>query len=229
MVTEDEGDGKKIVKTISESLEASESRTLVVRKDGEGITRVDHTGFEGKRVEARQEDDGTVSYSGDGSPPQGEQRTDEACRTLVHKLNSEGGNWKDPQEGDPDSHSDCLATHASDSDSKLSIQVVQAITRDSFWEEWASLDEYEEVEVDPGDVADELLASIRHKKEHVPEGARSDLVLALNAVRVAGPALQPVVEAFHSQHGDEVRRIGFKQVWLVGMNESLVWRLDVQR
>ena len=56
--------------------------------------------------------------------------------------------------------------------------------------------------------------------------ARPDEVLALNAIRTPWAVSRPVVESFRQRHGEAARRLGFKEVWVVGWSEAMTERLD---
>lgn len=228
-MTDDSDDGRPTkIKGIHESIEASESHTLVVREDERGVVRVSHTSSAGDSVEADAKGGGSVAARVKGDPPEGEELTLAACRILVRSLNSQGGDWSDPYEGEEASHSDCVACKESNPDRELHIQVVQAIIESDLWEHWAEEGGYDHSAASPNAVAGRLTEAIEKKVERIPEGARDDLILALNALRTPGASLEPVVEEFRGQYADEVGALGFDQVWLVGLNDSLVWRLDVR-
>lgn len=228
-VTENsENDRPTKIKRIRETIEVSESHTLVVSEDQRGTIRVSHTSFEGNSIEADAEDDGSVTAQVEGTPPQGEELTLNACRVLVRTLNGEGAEWSEPQEGEEGSHSDCVACSKTDPDRELHIQVVQAIIEEGLWESWGKRGRYDQTSTSPAAVSEKLTQAIEKKVGRIPGDARGNVVLALNALRTPGASLEPVVEEFRSQYAGEVRALGFRQVWLVGLNDSLVWRLDAQ-
>lgn len=55
--------------------------------------------------------------------------------------------------------------------------------------------------------------------------AQPDEVLALNAIRTPWAVSRFVVETFR---GERARRLGFKEVWVVGWSETLTDRLGTQ-
>jgi hypothetical protein len=65
-----------------------------------------------------------------------------------------------------------------------------------------------------------------HKSDKLSVRQRAQLVLALDADRLPALALEPVVREFRSRHGPWSAAQGFQQVWLVGPEARLTWRLD---
>lgn len=57
------------------------------------------TARQGRTANADKHNDGSMSYSLDGSSPQGEEDTVNACNVLIKALNLRGGSWEDPIEG----------------------------------------------------------------------------------------------------------------------------------
>ena len=69
---------------------------------------------------------------------------------------------------------------------------------------------------------DRLWKRVWEKRLH----AQRDEVLALNAIRTPWAVSRFVVETFRQRYGEQARRLGFKEMWVVGWSETLTERLD---
>jgi hypothetical protein len=83
-------------------------------------------------------------------------------------------------------------------------------------------DERDEEKKTGQETVEALLVAIIEKKPSRPEA-----VLAINAVRTPWFIQTPVVEAFRRRYGQDARQAGFREIWVVGPNETLTERLDI--
>lgn len=180
----------------------------------------------GKAASADQRDDGLIDFSFIGMPPQNEEDSLTACRTLVLAFNLAGDDWDPPCEGSGD-EVDCWALSKARRD-RLEIQVVRALCEEDFWRA-AGLDlRVEKLSVKPSELAAQLRRAVELKtdKRPIPPAQRTTLTLALDARRTPALAFDAVVKAFKAHHGAWAASHGFASIWLVGPTPQLCWRLD---
>jgi hypothetical protein len=180
----------------------------------------------GRAASATLREDGSYSYSLTGPSPQGEEDTGAVCEILVRKLNSAGGDWKEPtgsQAGD-----DGEAVDRQDAKRILRIQVVRAIVDQELWQKCARARKIEGAGVSKEELARQMKAAIEAKADvrKIPVACRRGLVLALDANRLPVLGFDTVVEEFRSRFGGWTRALGFDSVWLVGPDAALTRRLD---
>lgn len=181
---------------------------------------------DGLSSSASRSDKGLISYSVSGNSPQGEELLIEVCRRLVNKLNLDGANWQQPTKGT--GVIDCEAADA-DAGERLQIQVVRAITDQSFWQKLSSEGQIDRSNLAPAKLASDIKTAIDKKvtgRKMVTPSARPGLLLALDATFPAGIAFKGVVEEFQKEHSEWASRLGFEAIWLVGPDIELIWRLD---
>ena len=96
------------------------------------------------------------------------------------------------------------------------------------WRELNLQGKFENRESREEDLAKLLKEAISKKaKDHkIPQSIRKSLVLALDANRLPIMGFTDVIEKYHVLYEDWTKEQGFKEVWLVGPNDSLVKRLD---
>ena len=160
-----------------------------------------------------------------GVPSHHEDGTMDTCRALVRRLNLDGGKWGEVKEikacvgGGVDGE----ARDALDQSNRLGVHVVRADVDQDFW---TQLDRDASATLLTS-VIEEALPRIWQAVLKKKKFASSGEVLALNALRVPWAALPSVVAAFRERYGQEARRIGFKEVWVVGWNGGAITeRLD---
>jgi hypothetical protein len=174
---------------------------------------------------AMLDDLASVKMSLVGSSPQGEDDTWPACQVLKERLNASGGNWDRLIHGrEP---ADCVLVDALEPKKTLEVQVVRAISSQDLWRR-LNVTGSVQLSLTSSEVAAEIQSAIRAKAfdERIPRSLRSGLVLALDATRLPGLALDQVVSELRATSQDWVRSHGFAGVWLVGPVPRLVWRLD---
>ena len=181
---------------------------------------------EGRAAAADINDDGTHYYSIKGTSPQGEEDTLPTCRQLIMALNKIGGSWTEPRLGE--GVEDCVATNRNDTSDRISIQVIRAIVSDELWRELNLEGKFEDRESREKDLAKLLKEAIAKKANDrkIPKSIRTSLVLALDANRLPIMGFTGVIEKYHDLYEDWTKNQGFKEVWLVGPDNSLVKRLD---
>jgi hypothetical protein len=170
----------------------------------------------------------TISYALTGKSPQGETDTLRACQILIRHLNNKGGDWNNPisvNEG----LVDCEATDRKSQKHKLCFQVVRADVDPKLWK---SLNNYGKVATAQNTEAlvETIKSAITSKanERKIPKISRKGVTLTLDANKLPALSFDSVIEAFGSQWGAWASKLGFESIWLVGPNESLTWRLDIQ-
>jgi hypothetical protein len=162
--------------------------------------------------------------SATGIPSHNEDLTLETCRVLVRRLNQDGATWGEPQElpGHTGQGVDVKAPDPRSPDCWLQMQVIRAETSGEFWESLARMKRSDLPSSTTTEAARRIWTAIERKRLH----AYHDVVLVLNAMRTPWLALPSITAVFPHVHGQDVRGIGFKAVWIVGASEAFVARLD---
>jgi hypothetical protein len=164
--------------------------------------------------------DQSISLQLDGRPPQNEEDTERVCHTLATAMSQAGERFTATATGDRDVDGELK------SDKRvLAVQVVRALSAVGFWRELSTKAHIKQ-RLALADTADVLKDAIERKAKKLPPAQRGKLVLALDADRIPALGLQPVAEAFSAAFGKWTRDTGFAEVWLVGPDQRLTWRLD---
>lgn len=178
------------------------------------------SGRHGSTRHGNFEADDTISLLLEGKPPRNEEDTARVSDTLAAAMSRDG------------EHFTAVVTTEQDVDAELRgasrvlpVQMVKALSEMQFWRRLAvalrisrRLSLPEAVEM--------LAKAVEHKASTLPVAQRQRLVLALDADRLPALALEPVVAEFRASHGASLKNAGFLQVWLVGPDARLTWRLD---
>lgn len=182
---------------------------------------------DGRITSADQTDDGTFTFSIQGTSPQGEQDTLHTCKLLIAAMNIAGGDWSYPKSGE--GVDDCVVTNKSSPNRKLTIQVTRAIPDQNLWEQLSHHESYSEINISCDQLVNHLLEAIMKKANdrEIPVSSRQGLTLALDATRLPVLGFDDVIQEFRSQYGGWAHSLGFESVWLVGPQPPLVWRLDL--
>jgi len=169
--------------------------------------------------------DGTMTRATTtGGPSKNEDGSLATGRILARRQNQDGATWGDGYEVKAriGGGVDCEAKDTDDPSRLLKIQITRAESDGAFW---TRLGQEGLAELPPSTV-DEVVArvwkAISKKRLH----AHPDEVLALNAIRTPWAVSRPVIDTFRQRHGEAARRLGFKEVWVVGWSEAMTERLD---
>jgi len=213
---------------IHENIRVSDHFGFLAERNGK-IVGFRESEREGRTAAADINDDGTPFYSITGTSPQGEEDTLSTCRNLILALNKTGANWNEPNLGD--GVEDCIAANRNDPSKRISIQVVRAVVDDDLWKRLNLEGKYEDEESREEDLAKLLKKAIAKKaNDHkIPTSIRRSLVLALDANRLPILSFTGVIEKYHDLYEEWTKKQGFREVWVVGPNDSLVKRLDTSK
>jgi hypothetical protein len=198
---------------------------LLVRASGQDSDGVRVSDSRGWTAAGDVEAGATSVASATGIPSENEHLTFETCAILVQRLNLDGGTWADPVQLDNRTGAgvDCEARDTRDPRHPLRVQVIRAEVDPTFW---MRLRREGHAELPPS-TAEEAAHRIWTAIERKRLRAQRDVVLVLNAIRTPWLALRPIVVAFRRQYGPDTQGIGFKEIWIVGANETFTERLDV--
>jgi len=193
---------------------------------GRGTDRsiFDSVGTDGRSTLAEMHGE-VVGYSARGPGDKGEEGSLDVCRALVTRLNRDGASWAAPRDisagvRSPHPDADCLAQDGAE---QLLIQV----TRPPDQPFWASLNRRQYAAgVANVEAAARTLRSAVECKMIIPSAQRPRLTLALNAQRMPSHAFPSVIRAFRAEHGSWAMSLGFAGIWVVGLSDKLVARLD---
>lgn len=209
--------------SITESISVSTQAKAAVYVGSTGVAYTESL-LNGRAAHASLNDaTGVISHGFVGNPAQHEEGTLLTCQTLVAVLNQQGGDWSAPVVVE-EPHVDAVCASLRGGVDNLRIQVVRAQTKKAFWKA-ASRHGGNSAAGNDAQLADELAQSIQFKADRIPFDDRKKIVLALNALDLAGYALGDVAKMFRTHHGRWARSIGFMQIWLVGPVHALTHRL----
>lgn len=185
------------------------------------------TARQGRTANADKHNDDSMSFSLDGSSPQGEEDTVNACKVLIRALNLRGETWEDPIEGQ--GIADCIAMDSQQPHRSIIIQVVRAISNPELWKELTQSGHIGDSNVAAGKLAEDLRTSIdlKARADSIPRVSRNDVTLALDATRLPVLAFENVIEEFRASNSSWARKLGFSAIWLVGPTEQMTHRLDL--
>jgi hypothetical protein len=175
----------------------------------------------GLQSAAQADDQGNITLMATGPGPRNEDDALEICARLVRTLNKTDGDWSVPVQSKQDI--DGYSTNSASN--KLQIQVVRASNDNGLWQAVNEAGSAKIVYTAPT-AAREMIDVILKKSRKYPVKQKRQLSLVLDAARTPIHTLQPVIDAFRTQHLQECQEAGFAQVWVVGSQDILVERLD---
>ena len=171
---------------------------------------------------------GLVTFQIAGSSPRGEEGALAACQRLIHHINLESNLWEAPTEVVGIQHIDAVSLGVGkNSGSKLTIQVVRALTDPAFWKSLGR-NGSASISVTVPEAAEYPKDAILFKVDKIPSAVCSSLTLALDATDVPALSFHPVIEAFNQKHGNWVDAQGFASIWVIGPEHEMVSRLDAK-
>jgi hypothetical protein len=143
-------------------------------------------------------------------------------------MNQIGDTWNEPtKEPEENSDVDCAATDATDKHKKLHIQVVKAIVDGKWWRA-LSISQTNAKSAHAEELATIILQAVQKKVDRTSLGQRSNLVLAIDANRLAGMTFDSVINCAREKHGTYLAALGFRSIWIVGPSVSRTHQLDVE-
>ena len=169
---------------------------------------------------------GVVQDTVCGKMHQGEDNAEIVARTLIARLNQDkrGIPWGEPQLSEDEHWVDWVAWNGAQ---PLKIQITRVGSTPFFHElSQSQLATTSSTDEKAADRLKEAIEAKRRKMEKLSSAQRGELTLALDAVAFLTHTFDPVVHAFHRQHGAWARQIGFKEIWIVGLSPSTTHRLD---
>jgi hypothetical protein len=171
--------------------------------------------------------DSRLTSSLTARPRPGETANAEVCKILIARLNQDGGTWSrcDCGKRKRVDEVDCTAFNADGKE--LKMQITRAAQDKTLWTpsgEFCGKDRDQSV----NDAVEELRSAIK-EKSRLPAVQKADLVLVLDAIETPGHVMDQIVNSFRKNYGTWLKALKFKQVWIVGPNESLTYRLDEMR
>jgi hypothetical protein len=194
---------------------------LAVRVKGPGRDGIRTSDSRGWTAAADITDGRLELASASGIKSEGEHLTLDTTEIVVRRKNLDGSTWGKPKQLPQNDGDDC---EAPDSRGRryppLRVRVSRPKMPPGFWK-GITLGS----NVPPGpaqEAARALWDAVERERPAKPVKA----VLAINAIRTPWLALPPIVETFRQQYGQEARRLGFQEVWVVGWSEAFTERLD---
>jgi hypothetical protein len=171
---------------------------------------------------ARLTDKADITLTATGPSPRNEEDALEICGRFVRVLNSAGDDWSAPAEGEHDI--DAYSVNATGE--KLEMQVVRASNNGNLWQELNEAGSAK-VNFDASKAAGELMDAIRKKSAKYSSVQKKVMTLVLDAGRTPSHTFRNVFDAFRNEYLEESQKAGFRDVWAVGPNDSIVVRLDM--
>jgi hypothetical protein len=216
------GSGAKAIRAGLESSLSFDARSIAHgRAEAEGVTdeAVRISGPRDREAAGDIKSGASTTQDISGRAPRGEEGRLETAILLVQKLCQLGEVWNQPYEVDI-SDIDCQSVGE---DGLLDIQVVRPAMSDM----WKTLSRtgHSSQAATVDELADVIL-EVARKKARLPPDQLGNLVLAIDARDTPVFAMAGTVDGFRGRHINEVARLGFRSVWVVGPTVDFVARLD---
>ncbi len=194
-----------------------------------GITAIREMDSRGKTLDSDFNEEG-VKHRAKATGQHGETGVLDTCKELIKKMNSEGSNWGEPEDlskkgGKHEQGIDCVAEDTTNSEIKLQMQVTRAITDQDYWKD-LSPKRGVEIETTYEQCANELFDTIMKKAKSMTPDIRKDITMVLDASIAQYLGHEAVVSKFQELYGTKIQALRFKEVWVVGHDEDLTYRLD---
>ncbi len=197
-----------------------ETEWLRENKEGQVLGYGD-SGRHGTTRHGNMDGDDEISLEITGRPPQNEEDTARVCELLATVKSSDGVRFRAVEQSDRDVDGELH----SDTDEVQEIQVVRAWSESDLWRT-LSIESHAQRSLTISEAIELLRVAIDNKRNRLPVAQRRKLILALDAGRLPGLALEPVVAALLAGDRSGILSAEFAEIWLVGPNERLTWRLD---
>lgn len=195
----------------------------VTKEDEDKVVGFGFADSNGTELIADISDNKSVSYKHIGTSPQGEETTLNACKILIKILNEEGGDWIEPTNS-TEGGVDCISSCRNDKNRQLRVQVVRANIEQKYWMTLNKLKNVTDVKT-----YEEISNNIKHaidlKIAKIPYNIRKRLVLILDATVLPESCMNGVIEHFRDNLKDYISSIDFEQVWLVGPNAKMTYKI----
>ena len=156
--------------------------------------------------------DGALRWSVLSRPPQGEAGTAHAARALVEYLNRRGQGWNLPTP--PSGRESGVDQVATGPLGELRMQVTRVPTDEAYYRRLGHQG-HVAASSTIGELAEDLIAGIRHKAHRGQESLNVDRTLVLDAESSIAHGLLQVLDEFDMQYHAEAAAAGFREIWLV--------------
>jgi len=156
--------------------------------------------------------EGRLRWSVGARPPQGEEGATYPAIVLVAYLNRRGQDWSDPElPSGPESGVDFVARGPL---GELRMQVTRVPTGEGYYR---SLGKFGRAGAESSiqELADELMAAIRHKAQPGREALNEGITLLLDAQHSLAHGFVHVLDEFDVRHQADAVACGFREIWLV--------------
>ena len=155
---------------------------------------------------------GTLRWSVQARPPQGEEGANYPPLVLVAYLNRRGQGWSDPKvPAGPEAGVDYIAHGPL---GELRMQVTRVPTDPQYYRDLGKVG-HTEADSTFQDLADDLIAAIRHKAPAGQEAVNKGIILLLDAHHSPAHGFRQVLEDFDTRYQSEASATGFREIWLV--------------
>ncbi|MEM4721763.1 MAG: hypothetical protein QXT73_06875 [Candidatus Methanomethylicaceae archaeon] len=195
---------------------------LVARKispDGSDAIRV--ADDQRQSVTADLTSGGAARYEVAGKSSQNEEGTLYVCQILAHRLRDDRIVRGVQKATGPERGVDCeILTNTE----ILQVQITRPATPDF----WKTLNTNAEAKrsISLTDAAADVVAVVKAKAQKTSFNDRAQIILALDATETAVHAMPSVVRVICEQYSNDIAKLGFKAVWIVGPTSELTFRID---
>lgn len=156
--------------------------------------------------------EGTLRWSIQARPPQGEAGAKYPAIVLIDYLNRRGHSWSAPES--PRGLEFGIDYVARGPLGELKMQVTRVPTDEEYYRNLGKVG-YVSAESTIQDLADDLMAAIRHKSPLGREALNEGITLLLDAQYNPAYGFVQVLDDFDVRHQAEAIASGFREIWLV--------------
>jgi hypothetical protein len=143
------------------------------------------------------------------------------CKVLVEALNEASRAIYVLSDHPPMGDDDCRLLRGEE---RLSVQVTRAHRAEAVWKDVA-LAGTATIASDIDSLVDELIEVIREKARRASVAQRATQMLALDASDATWFILSATIDRFRVKYGEELKRLSYASIWIVGPSPSRTFRL----
>jgi hypothetical protein len=219
----DEGDTKSQNISVSDTV-CVRSALVATKHSGGREAGIRYSDSDGHAASADLDPDGSAIVGVQGVVPSGEAYELPTAQIFVEYQRGLGGHLEEPHKFEgAECGIDCIAENKDNRSEPLHMQITNAFPDTAYWKKQKHSIERDFREL-PVDKRVSHLWEALDKKRH---RHRKDTILLLSAWLSLAHATTEVVKRFRAVYGREARLVGFKEVWVVGVNTSHTFRLDI--
>jgi hypothetical protein len=206
--------------------------SLIVRKISSDPTSTEAIRIvksDGMNINADSNPDGSSTLFIQGTPRQGEEGIRAICGLFIEKLNQLGQNWSNITVtanvgSKSETGIDCKAFN--DENETLEIQVVRALSNPEIYRQLALTRKASQSYNQAFDNAKIIMSTINKKCGRISQRDRISITLVLDSTETPTLVFKDTIRFFRKKYGAEAKKLGFRNIWIVGPTVDLVEKLD---